>query len=593
MHGDGPLTDEERNGRALNAISELLERLGDPAMVSDENRVIYVNDAFAQMVGYSKDEILGSQLTGIIDVATLYQYRNAIENSNDLIDSPKRFRMKLVTKNGGLVMADVTRKVLATGGRICFLSTLRDITQQVQQEDEREKERQTLKTMFESSPVAYFILSRNGIVTQVNDAAARLLGHEKEKILRSQFTTFLFRDDRSKDDAEIVRAALGGSVLRDVEMRLRNRQGEMVWVLMTSSPLIVNGELIGTAVMVNDVTRRKMAEQRAQEENERSSLYLEILTHDLNNLNHTILVSMGLLEELLTPQGKIRELIDETEWVIRRATRTIESLKMIRTLADSTPPVVPIAIEDSVNRAIDMVREDFPNRSVEFEVHLTECPPIAGNEHVDTALFNVIHNAVMFCNRDVAHVAVRSRVSEDNRAVDIMVEDNGPGIPDTMKELIFKRSGHPDSQSVGRGLSLTLVNYIMKGLGGSVWAEDRVAGNSEMGARLVLRFPVWVERAVPRCGRPSCIIFYKSEHCVFCPSSMAALKEAMATLNLPTELIVEVDVDDPSQGIRRDEIPVVPAVRLCDSVLTGIIDYDTFLSALMNLSGKECLPLIR
>jgi signal transduction histidine kinase len=82
-----------------------------------------------------------------------------------------------------------------------------------------------------------------------------------------------------------------------------------------------------------------------------------------------------------------------------------------------------------------------------------------------------------------------SCVSEDG--VDfckVAVEDNGPGIPDAMKELIFDRS-HTVKKLRGKGLGLYIVNTLVQDFHGRVWVEDRVTGDCTKGARVVVMLP--------------------------------------------------------------------------------------------------------
>jgi signal transduction histidine kinase len=80
-------------------------------------------------------------------------------------------------------------------------------------------------------------------------------------------------------------------------------------------------------------------------------------------------------------------------------------------------------------------------------------------------------------------------VSEDNgrRYYRVMVEDNGPGIPDDSKERIFNRM-HLGSAR-GMGLGLYLVKSLVDSYGGKVWAEDRIMGDHTQGARFVVMLP--------------------------------------------------------------------------------------------------------
>jgi signal transduction histidine kinase len=74
----------------------------------------------------------------------------------------------------------------------------------------------------------------------------------------------------------------------------------------------------------------------------------------------------------------------------------------------------------------------------------------------------------------------------------VAVEDNGPGIHDDLKALIFDRS-HTVKKLRGKGLGLYIVNTLVGDFHGKVWVEDRVPGDHTKGARFVVMLPA-VER---------------------------------------------------------------------------------------------------
>ena len=100
-------------------------------------------------------------------------------------------------------------------------------------------------------------------------------------------------------------------------------------------------------------------------------------------------------------------------------------------------------------------------------------------ELLDIAVRNVVDNALKASPR-TATVSVTLSVEGT-----VVVEDQGPGIPDKQKEAIFTRFWRADPvRGGGAGIGLALVKRIVELHGGSVRVEDRVGG----GSRFVLAF---------------------------------------------------------------------------------------------------------
>jgi two-component system sensor histidine kinase ChvG len=106
-------------------------------------------------------------------------------------------------------------------------------------------------------------------------------------------------------------------------------------------------------------------------------------------------------------------------------------------------------------------------------------------------LRNLIGNAISFSPAG-GHVWLRARIA--GRDVEIVVEDEGPGIPDAKLEGIFDRfySERPRGERFGQhsGLGLSISKQIVEGLRGTISAENRRdAEGRVMGARFVVRVP--------------------------------------------------------------------------------------------------------
>jgi sensor histidine kinase regulating citrate/malate metabolism len=69
-------------------------------------------------------------------------------------------------------------------------------------------------------------------------------------------------------------------------------------------------------------------------------------------------------------------------------------------------------------------------------------------------------------------------------SVIVKIADNGPGIPDELKDDVFGK-GESGFESSGTGIGLYLVNRLVTGYGGDIWVED----NAPTGAIFVAELP--------------------------------------------------------------------------------------------------------
>jgi two-component system, OmpR family, sensor histidine kinase ChvG len=103
------------------------------------------------------------------------------------------------------------------------------------------------------------------------------------------------------------------------------------------------------------------------------------------------------------------------------------------------------------------------------------------------AIDNVVDNAISFSPKDGL---VEIQASSVDGEVTVAIEDEGPGVPQPVREAIFNRfnSMRPEGEAFGRhsGLGLAIAKAIVEGHDGQIAAEDRRDGRS--GARFTMRF---------------------------------------------------------------------------------------------------------
>ena len=115
---------------------------------------------------------------------------------------------------------------------------------------------------------------------------------------------------------------------------------------------------------------------------------------------------------------------------------------------------------------------------------------VSANPLLKDIFNNLLDNAVKHCHDPVnIEVAVDAVDHEKGRYFRVAVEDNGCGIPDDKKSVIFNRLKRGDTKARGTGLGLYIVRTLVEGFGGLVKVEDRVPGDQTKGARFVVCLP--------------------------------------------------------------------------------------------------------
>lgn len=243
------------------------------------------------------------------------------------------------------------------------------------------------------------------------------------------------------------------------------------------------------------IIMRKRAEKAQQEDKKRAEMYLDLMSHDINNINQ---IALGFLEIALEKfdKGDLREkegrfTIEKPVEALRSSSRLIDNVKKLQYAKKGG---LKSRLFD-LNAVLEEVIGEYaiiPGRDVEIEYLPKQGFFIQANELIKDVFSNIVGNAVKHSPADKPlKITIRIiMVTEQGHNYNVvMVEDNGPGIPDNKKSLLFDRySSAPDKRQKG-GLGLELVNTLVSDFGGRVWIEDRIAGDRSLGSRFTVMLP--------------------------------------------------------------------------------------------------------
>lgn len=244
--------------------------------------------------------------------------------------------------------------------------------------------------------------------------------------------------------------------------------------------------------------RKKLAksEEKYKEAFMESEFYKDLLMHDINNILQGILTSTEFL-------GALIEKKDQGVDLLKKQTRTIGDLVVKGTnLIKNIQKIIKLDKKEIDLKKIDLLnvlRQSVKN----IKRIVGECPIsvsispqnveyfVKADEFLIDAFENILLNAVLHNETKEAEIKIEisSEVKSGKNQVLIEFQDNGIGVPDEMKEIIFKRGFKKDKKVKGMGIGLSVVKRIIDKCGGSVWVEDIEAGNHKKGSKFIIELP--------------------------------------------------------------------------------------------------------
>jgi nitrogen fixation/metabolism regulation signal transduction histidine kinase len=367
---------------------------------------------------------------------------------------------------------------------ITRLASARELARQSQQAVE--SQRAYLAVILGRLSTGVVSLQKGWRVRTANEAAGAILGVDFETAIGRPLMEIAHGRPLLQQFIEVGSAHIeAGDYEWREQLVLRGEAGRRVLMCACSALPGEGDEPDGFVIVFDDITALLQAQ--------RDAAWGEVarrLAHEIKNPLTPIQLSAERIRRRFLGQ-----MSEEDAQVLERATRTIvqqvESMKdMVNAFSDyARAPDMEIARVD-VNHLIVEVAELYRVREIPVAIELSLDPEVVNVEadagRLRQILHNLIRNAVEALEgQDEAMLRITTRGADEFelRAVFILVEDNGPGIPADAVDRIF--DPYVTTKPKGTGLGLAIVKKLVEEHGGWVEASNRAEG----GLRVVIALP--------------------------------------------------------------------------------------------------------
>jgi PAS domain S-box-containing protein len=484
------ITERKRIEDALRESEEryrsLVELMPDAVVVHQDGIIVYVNPAGVRIVGGTSPEDFVGRL---LDLFVSPGYRDLVAEQIRRMQQEGAvtplFEQELQTLDGRTIWVDITATPIYYQGRPSIMVVFRDITERKQAQEALILAKDYNRALIEASIDPLATIDVEGRITDVNTATEKVTGYTRDELIGTKFAGYATDPDRARAGA---RKAFVDGELRDYPMEIRHRDGRRTPALFNASVYRDGqGRVAGVFAAARDITERKQAEAALRERTEEltrvnreldeahreANLYLDILTHDVRNANNVSTMYADLLLDLLEGDPKMyAQKLHDSIW---RSTEILKNVATIRRIHQESAGLSPVDLDAVIQEEIG----NFPAASIRYDGRPVE---VSADGLLAMVFTNLIGNAVKFGGPDVE---ITIRVEERNGEVLVSVEDTGPGIPDEVKRLLFRRFERGLGHGRGEGLGLYIVRKLVERYGGRVRVEDRVPGHPEEGAAFV------------------------------------------------------------------------------------------------------------
>lgn len=519
-------------------LLKILETSPDAVVVIDKQGVIVLINAQTEaMFGYHRDELIGKKVEILVPVR--YQ-RGHVAQRLGFFDNPRLRAMGQagrplfgLRKDGREFPVEISLSPLDTDVGLLVTSTIRDVTQRMQQEAERRLREAELaklearyRSLVEEIPAVTFVAPFDEALGElyVSPQIVDLLGFTQEEWLNDPVLWYrqLHSEDRERWHREFARTCATAQPFQAI-YRFIARDGHTVWVHgeakvvrdKAGRPIFLQG-------VAFDITERKEAEKNLKDLNRTLNDRIAARTEELQRSNDA-LADYGyyMAHQLKKPIGRINDIIngpitknqhdDPPEARLSNIQRVAGDMEKLvlgllkyALVADKANKFAPVDSAALVREVRDELDPDI--QACGAEVSFAFLPiVVAHRESLKTVFFNLIENALKYRALQPLRVEVTAQL-EDGAWL-FRVSDNGMGIPkrpDLPPEVAGNTDYHKTIFAVGRrfhdkdpqgrkipghGIGLSYCQKVIEHHGGKIWIESE-AGK---GSTFLFTLPVGME----------------------------------------------------------------------------------------------------
>jgi len=416
-------------------------------------RLTWVNPAYAEMHGYTQEELIGAPIATVYAAETRPRVKEVVRRANRA--GQNRFETLHRRKDGTVfpVFVDARAVRNADGtlyGRIVHVQDISDFSRI------RERLRvsnEFLTAIFENAPISLAVCDMDGRYIRVNPAMCRMLGYSEAELLTMGYRDVTHPDDVAANDAGRARLVEQGGGEFHMEKRYVCKDGTCIWALMVVSavldakgrPLYTIGQMMDidaqkrmqTALIEREAAllqsrlriRELAARQERRIEEERKRIAREV--HDeLGQMATLLKLDIALLKRQLgAPGGEVEDLLAQMGDMADKA------VAVARTVASNLRPAV---LDLGLVPAIQWLANDFSRRDgMDCRVDVSARFP-----RIDDASSTVLFRVVQECLTNAARHAGAGHVGIELRRrggwLRLAVRDDGRGFD---REKIRLHSG--------------------------------------------------------------------------------------------------------------------------------------------------------
>ena len=479
------------------------------SIIGENGQHIYVNAAFARMMGYERPEsMLGAHWQKVYDPRDVQLVQEQIRKSLEA-EGKWSGQITLRRRDGTAIPVEMAITTLANGVTACIGH---DITARKDAEKARLDAENKYRTLVEQVAAISYIaeVGMDGQWHYISPQVESITGYTQDEWLANSRNWI---SHIPQEDHAVIEAAEAASLRGErfqAEYRIVRKDGSVIWVSDTA--VVVSGSYSHPVMegIIVDITERKLLENQLQQSRRMEAVgrLAGGIAHDFNNLLTIIkgYAELGLQRNGI--QAELRADVQQIENAAERASMLIRQLLAFSRRQVLQPKVIDL---NAIVLGLDKLLGRLMGEHIEM---VTRCGANVGHVKADPAqieqvIMNLVVNArdampkggrltVETVNVELDSTYARDHVTvKPGSYVMLAVSDSGIGMSPETVAHIFEPFYTTKESGQGTGLGLSTVYGIVKQSGGYIWVY------SEPGKGTT--FKVYLPRVAEKVDKPDVV----------------------------------------------------------------------------------------
>ncbi|MFW9988221.1 MAG: PAS domain S-box protein [Candidatus Odinarchaeota archaeon] len=493
---------EENLKKSEEKYRLLAENLNDlVTVVNEAGGIEYINEkTHKKVMGYSYKDI---EHKNVFELVHPEDRKKVSEVMRRTFKEKEGFvEARIAHKDGHYIWTETNGKTFVNNdGKVKILMITRDITKRKIAEEEYKKNEKFLENIFDGMQDGLSILDKDLNIIRVNYWIQEMYGREGGLIGKKCYDVYQRRESPCPWCPSLLTLESGQKHNSIVPYPIEEEPSG--WIELTSFPLKQqDNNVIGVIEYVKDITDRvianiklKKSEEKYRNAYNRINLYRDVFSHDINNIMQNILTSVELVKLFSGDPNRKQSLEEITNLIYEQVIRgkmLVANVQELSKTDEIISNLLPINAYQILIASFDSVKKNFIQKKIDIKVDSVQKNYVVkANELLKDVFVNILTNAIQHNNKPFVKILIKISKEKSNEIQYIKFEfiDNGIGIPDSMKELIFSREYKKEGFPSGIGLGLLLVKRIFDSYKAKIRVEDRVKGDFSKGSNFILTIP--------------------------------------------------------------------------------------------------------